>query len=104
MPIRKGADYINALRDGRQVWHAGKRIDDVTRHSGFTGTIKTLADLYDMQHAPEQRDTMTLEHEGERISYSYLSPRNAEDLRRKRRNIEFWSEQTIQSDRTRTKT
>ena len=44
MPIRKGADYINALRDGREVWHAGKRIDDVTIHSGFTGTIKTLAD------------------------------------------------------------
>jgi len=35
MPIRKGADYINALRDGREVWHAGRRIDDVTTHSGI---------------------------------------------------------------------
>lgn len=95
MPIRKGADYINALRDGREVWHAGKRIDDVTTHPGFTGTIKTLADLYDKQHSPECRDIMTVEHEGERISYSYLRPRNAEDLARKRRNIEFWSEQTF---------
>jgi len=41
MPIRRGADYIRALRDGREVWHAGKRILDVTAHSGFSGTIKT---------------------------------------------------------------
>jgi len=45
MPARRGADYVNALRDGREVWYAGHRIDDVTVHRGFTGTIKTLADL-----------------------------------------------------------
>lgn len=95
MPIRTGANYINALRDGREVWHAGKRIEDVTTHSGFSGTIKTLADLYDKQHEPDYRDIMTVEHEGGRISYSYLPPRNAEDLARKRRNIEFWSERTL---------
>ena len=39
MAIRSGADYIKGLRDGRQVWHAGRRIEDVTTHSGFTGTI-----------------------------------------------------------------
>ncbi|HEX2227329.1 MAG TPA: 4-hydroxyphenylacetate 3-hydroxylase N-terminal domain-containing protein, partial [Candidatus Binatia bacterium] len=95
MPIRTGAGYIKALRDGREVWHAGRRIDDVTTHSGFTGTIKTLADLYDKQHAPECRDIMTVDHEGERISYSYLPPRNAEELALKRRNIEFWSQATL---------
>ena len=95
MPIRKGADYIDALRDGREVWHAGKRIDDVTTHAGFTGTIKTLADLYDKQHLPECRDVMTLEHEGERISYSYLPPKNPEELALKRRNSEFWAQETF---------
>ena len=59
MPVRTGARYINALRDGRQVWHAGRRIHDVTTHSGFNGTIKTLADLYDKQHRPEYQDIMT---------------------------------------------
>ena len=95
MPIRTGAQYVNALRDGREVWHAGRRIADVTAHSGFTGTIKTLADIYDKQHDPEYRDIMTVEHEGERISYSYFPPRDREQLARKRRNIEFWSEQTF---------
>ncbi len=95
MPIRRGADYIKALRDGREVWHAGKRIADVTAHSGFSGTIKTLADLYDKQHAPEHRDVMTCEYEGERISYSYLPPKNHDELLLKRRNIEFWAKQTF---------
>ena len=38
---------------------------------------------------------MTVEHEGERISYSYLPPKNAEQLALKRRNIEFWAQQTF---------
>ena len=95
MPIRTGADYIRALRDGRQVWHAGRRIDDVTTHAGFTGTIKTLADLYDRQHSTEYRDVMSFDEDGERCSYSYLAPKNAEQLTRKRRNIEFWAQQTF---------
>jgi 4-hydroxyphenylacetate 3-monooxygenase oxygenase component len=95
MANRRGADYIEALRDGREVWHAGRRIDDVTSHSGFSGTIKTLADLYDQQHSPETKDIMTLDCEGERISYSYLPPRTPEQLALKRRNIEFWAQQTL---------
>ncbi len=94
MGVRTGADYVRALRDGREVWHAGRRIADVTTHAGFTGTIKTLADLYDKQHQPEYRDVMTFEAAGERISYSYLAPKNREQLALKRRNIEFWAEQT----------
>jgi 4-hydroxyphenylacetate 3-monooxygenase len=95
MAVRSGADYIQALRDDRQVWHAGRRIVDVTAHSGFTGTIRTLADLYDKQHTPEYRDVMTLEQEGDRISYSYLAPKTPEDLVLKRRNIEFWAQATL---------
>jgi aromatic ring hydroxylase len=95
MPIRTGSDYINALRDGREVWHAGRRIEDVTAHAGFRGTIRTLAEMYDRQHRPEYRDIMTYVRDGERVSCSYLPPRNAEQLALKRRNIEFWAERTL---------
>ena len=95
MSVRRGADYVEALRDGREVWHAGKRILDVTTHPGFTGTIKTIADLYDRQHVPEYRDVMTCEYEGERISCSYLPPADSQQLMLKRRNIEFWARATL---------
>jgi aromatic ring hydroxylase len=95
MSVKTGAEYIEGLRDGREVWHAGRRIGDVTAHTGFSGTIKTLSELYDKQHEPQYRDIMTLDYEGERISYSYLPPRDAADLALKRRNIEFWSQATF---------
>jgi 4-hydroxyphenylacetate 3-monooxygenase oxygenase component len=94
MAIRSGADYVKALRDGREVWHAGRRIDDVTAHPGFTGTIKTLADLYDQQHSPAYQDIMTVDYQGERISCSYLPPSGPDELALKRRNIELWAQQT----------
>jgi 4-hydroxyphenylacetate 3-monooxygenase oxygenase component len=95
MPARTGRDYIESLCDGREVWHAGRRIEDVTTHSGFTGTIKTLADLYDKQHLPETRDIMTFDRDSDRTSYSYLPPTTPEELALKRRNIEFWSRETL---------
>jgi aromatic ring hydroxylase len=93
--VRSGADYATALRDGREVWHAGKRIDDVTKHPGFAGSVQTLAELYDKQRSPEYADIMTVEHAGSRMSYSYLPPATMEQLLAKRRNIEFWSDQTF---------
>lgn len=95
MAIRSGADYAAALRDGREIWHAGRRIADVTTHPGFAGTVNTLAALYDKQRSPEHADTMTVEHALTRISYSYLPPATIEQLQAKRRNVEFWSDQTF---------
>jgi aromatic ring hydroxylase len=38
---------------------------------------------------------MTVDREGKRISYSFLPPRNAEQLALKRRNVESWSQATL---------
>lgn len=95
MPIRSGKDYLSALRDGREVWHAGKCVEDVTTYPGFRGILETLANLYDQAHTPEYRDVMTTESNGERIAVSYLPPTNADELALKRRNIEHLSQQTM---------
>ncbi|HLG74083.1 MAG TPA: 4-hydroxyphenylacetate 3-hydroxylase N-terminal domain-containing protein [Chloroflexota bacterium] len=95
MPARTGKQYAAALRDGRRVFQGGRRIEDVTAHPGFAGTVRTLSRLYDLQHTPEHGPLMTAEWEGECISLSYLPPRTAEDLAAKRRNIAFWAEQTL---------
>jgi aromatic ring hydroxylase len=87
-----GKRYIESLRDGREVWLDGKRIDDVTTHPAFRDMIKALADVYDLQN-DKYRDEMTyIEPEsGVRTSLSWLLPESHEASARKRRNSQLWN-------------
>ena len=91
-----GQRYIQSLKDGREIWFDGKRVGDVTTHPAFKLMIGELARVYDLQNNPEYRDDMTFVDPelGIRTGLSWLLPRSAEDLRRKRRNSELWSRLT----------
>src|SRR5215212_8003742 len=89
MAIRSGAEYIASLRDGREVWLGGQRVEDVPTHPAFRGCVDTVAQLYDLQHDPAYADTLTYEEGGERYALSYHEPRQAADLERLRRMIEL---------------
>lgn len=95
MGLRTGAEYVQALRDGREVWQGGRRIQDVPAHPGFAGTVRTLARLYDAQHDPSLRDLLSVEWEGERIAYRFHPPCHAQDLAAKRAHTEYWAEETV---------
>ena len=76
-----GKRYLESLRDGREVWYRGKRVDDVTTYPEFAEMAKSIARIYDMQCAPETRDAMTYEQDnGLRASYSYFLPTEPEHL------------------------
>jgi 4-hydroxyphenylacetate 3-monooxygenase oxygenase component len=91
-----GRRYIESLRDGREVWVHGERVKDVTTHAAFAPVCRELARIYDLQSAPETRDTMTYVSEsGTRVSYSYLMPKSPEDLLRRRRNGEIWARESF---------
>lgn len=89
---RSGADYIASLRDGRSVWIDGERVKDVTVDSRFRGAIQSIADLYDMQLKPALSEKMTFESpsSGARVGMSFILPRSAEDLRRRREMMKTW--------------
>lgn len=91
-----GRRYIESLKDGREVWIDGARVDDVTAHPAFKDMIVELARIYDLQNSPKYRDEMTCidPATGRHISVSWLLPRSAEDLKHKRRNSELWNELT----------
>ncbi|HWC28989.1 MAG TPA: 4-hydroxyphenylacetate 3-hydroxylase N-terminal domain-containing protein, partial [Dehalococcoidia bacterium] len=91
-----GKRYIESLRDGREVWIDGKRVDDVTTHPAFRDMIKALADVYDLQNSDEYRDQMTYvdPESGLRTSLSWLIPQSSEDSARKRRNSQLWNKFT----------
>ena len=50
-----GERYIESLRDGREVWLDGKRVDDVTTHPAFSGMVHEMARIYDLQYTDELR-------------------------------------------------
>jgi anthranilate 3-monooxygenase (FAD) / 4-hydroxyphenylacetate 3-monooxygenase len=86
MSIRTGAEYIAGLRDSRVVWYDGRRVDDVTAFPPFAPAVRAIARLYDLQHAPAQRDLMSVESAelGTRIARAFEIPRTPDDLRAKR--------------------
>ncbi|GGB40525.1 4-hydroxyphenylacetate 3-monooxygenase oxygenase component [Tistrella bauzanensis] len=92
---RDGAAYLAGLADGRQVYHAGRLIADVTRHPGFAPAAQTIAGIYDLQSDPAYAGQMTAPWEGAFISASYLPPVTIEQLRLKRRNADIQSRATM---------
>lgn len=90
MPIRRGEEYLDSLRDGRCVWLMGQRVEDVTTHAALAGCARSVAAVYDLQHDPAHRDLLTMPSPttGERVSLAYLLPRSVADLARQRRMYE----------------
>ncbi|ANZ39728.1 4-hydroxyphenylacetate 3-monooxygenase [Lentzea guizhouensis] len=83
MTIRTGVDYLAGLRDGREVWLGGRRVDDALTEPVLGSTARTVARLYDLQHDPELRDVLTCSRDGEAQPLSLVVPRNGDELRRR---------------------
>jgi 4-hydroxyphenylacetate 3-monooxygenase len=88
-----GEEYLASLRDGREVWIYGERVDDVTAHPAFRNAARSVARLYDALHDPAQRDVLTVETDTGNGGFThpfFRAPRSAEDLVRGRDAIAAW--------------
>ena len=54
-----GAEYVQSLRDGREVYIDGERVADVTVHPAFRNSVRSIARLYDAMHDPATKDILT---------------------------------------------
>ena len=54
-----GAEFLDSLRDGREIWIYGQRVKEVTTHPAFRNPARMLARLYDALHDPAQREVLT---------------------------------------------
>jgi 4-hydroxyphenylacetate 3-monooxygenase len=54
-----GQEYLDSLRDGREVWIYGERVKDVTTHPAFRNPARMVARLYDALHDPAQQAVLT---------------------------------------------
>jgi 4-hydroxyphenylacetate 3-monooxygenase len=55
-----GAEYLESLRDGREVYVYGERVKDVTTHPAFRNTARMTARLFDALHDPAKKDKLLL--------------------------------------------
>src|SRR4029077_15265484 len=54
-----GAEYLESLRDEREVYIYGERVEDVTAHPAFRNTARSLARLYDALHDEKTKGVLT---------------------------------------------
>ena len=90
--IRTGAQYLEGLRDDREVWTRGKRVADVTAEPGIARGAKTLAGFMDRQHEAKWQDTVTyVDQGGLRCPMSFKIPQSADDIRTRGKAFYEWA-------------
>jgi 4-hydroxyphenylacetate 3-monooxygenase len=83
--IRTGQQYRDSIRDGRQVWVNGERVNDVTLHPMFKPLVDIRARIYDMQHEAAFSNTMVYRDDLGQISATGLKlPFSQQDWQHKR--------------------
>ncbi|MDQ3867381.1 MAG: 4-hydroxyphenylacetate 3-hydroxylase family protein [Actinomycetota bacterium] len=88
--IRTGEAYRESLRDGREVWIDGEKVEDVTTHPAFTPIVDVRARIYDLAHEEATSDvTSYVDAEtGERCAIGSKPPLTKEDWRAKRTAVD----------------
>ena len=81
--IRRGQQYLEGLRDERDVWLRGEKVVDVTSHSGLGRGAHTLAGFMDRQFDPSLQERITYEENGTRYAMAFLKPKSQADVVRR---------------------
>jgi 4-hydroxyphenylacetate 3-monooxygenase len=92
--MKNGARHLSSLRDGREVYNLGCRVDDVTAHPAFRNSVASAARLYDFQSAPENAAKLTFASPktGEQVNRCWQLPATYEDLVQRREALSAWAE------------
>ena len=92
-----GRAFIDSLRDGRDVFFNGERIDDVAAHPAFRNSARSMARLYDALHDPAHQSALTCATDTGNGGYThryFRHARNADDLVAQQEAIASWARLT----------
>lgn len=81
MGARTGKEVIRKLKEQpMEIWHRGKRVEDVTSEPGFANGAASLAELYDVQWS--EPDTMLFDSPttGDKVGRSFMIPKTRDEL------------------------
>ena len=89
-----GSEYLQSLRDGREIYLYGDLVKDVTTHPAFRNSAASIARLYDALHDPEHHDELCWETDTGNGGYThkfFRFARSPQELREQRDAIAAWS-------------
>jgi 4-hydroxybutyryl-CoA dehydratase/vinylacetyl-CoA-Delta-isomerase len=88
--MRDAKQYIESLRDGREVYIHGERIEDITKHPVLRKAIDHGAIDYELDKRPELRDLLVTRSPktGNEIRRYFEMPRTSDDLLMRQQLIE----------------
>ena len=89
-----GSEYLESLRQGREVYINGERVKDVTTHPAFRNSARSIARLYDALHDPATKDVLTTTTDTGSGGYThryFKAARSRDDLRAQKEAITAWA-------------
>jgi 4-hydroxyphenylacetate 3-monooxygenase len=88
--IRTGEEYLESIRDGREVWIDGERVEDVPSHPAFKPIVDIRARIYDLAREERTREQMTYvdDETGELCPVGAKPPQTKEDWHAKRTAVD----------------
>ncbi|NGO65890.1 4-hydroxyphenylacetate 3-monooxygenase [Rhizobium daejeonense] len=94
--LKTGEEYKESLKDNRQIWVGGEKLNSVYDEPALARGIDLLASMFDDQFTEEHADATTYYDEkvGAVLSRSWQIPRTKEDLAARRKMIEYTSLKT----------
>lgn len=96
MGARRGEEVLQKLKEEpMEIWHRGKRVEDMTTEPGFANGAASLAELYDLQW--EDPDTMLFDSPttGDKVGRSFMIPETKEELMSIGRMMQRWADHTF---------
>ena len=89
-----GAEFLESLRDGREVYIYGERVKDVTEHPAFRNSARSVSLLYDALHDNATKDVLTAPTDTGSGGYTmkfFKVARSREDVIAQRDAIAAWA-------------
>jgi 4-hydroxyphenylacetate 3-monooxygenase len=94
---QNGAEYLESLDDGREVYIYGERVKNVTEHPAFRNTARMTARLYDALFDAKHKDKIVVPTDTGNggVTHAYFkAPKTADDLLKGRNAIAEWAKLT----------
>src|SRR5271166_4882980 len=89
-----GAEFLESLRDGREIYIYGERVKDVTTHPAFRNSAASVALLYDALHDKAYKDVLTAPTDTGSGGYThkfFKAARSREEVIAQRDAIAAWA-------------